>query len=262
MSFWSGEKLRDRLPSLIDKFVEGNIDCAAYTLTMGRELYVTAPQTAKPELRTRQHLTERQSFYIPAGQFAFLLSEEIVQVPDDALGFISIKARTKWKGLVNVSGFHVDPGFKGKLVFSVFNAGPGPIHLSQGQPLFLIWYADLDRKSQKIKNAEPQLSIHTDLINGLAGEVHSLAGLDERIRSIEKEQHLVKGLFAALLAIALLVASGQINQCNQRWQKIDEMNGRLTRVEAQTQAVSRTSFPTPLVPTPSAVLDAGTAPNP
>ena len=59
------------------------------------------------------------------GQFAFLLTDEIVEVPDSAMALISIKAKIKWRGLINVSGFHVDPGFKGRLIFSVYNAGPG-----------------------------------------------------------------------------------------------------------------------------------------
>ncbi len=49
-------------------------------------------------------------------------------------------------GLINVSGFHVDPGFKGKLLFSVYNAGTGPISMEKGEPYFLIWFAELALK--------------------------------------------------------------------------------------------------------------------
>jgi dCTP deaminase len=66
-----------------------------------------------------------------------------VTVPAAAIALISIRARTKFKGLVNVSGFHVDPGYRGQLTFAVFNAGPVPIHIRRGQPIFLIWYARL-----------------------------------------------------------------------------------------------------------------------
>ncbi len=43
-----------------------------------------------------------------------------------------------------MSGFHADPGFKGHLVFSVYNAGSSPISLERGQPYFLIWFAQLE----------------------------------------------------------------------------------------------------------------------
>ena len=53
------------------------------------------------------------------------------------MAFISIKAKLKFRGLVNVSGFHIDPGYRGKIIFAVFNAGPQPILLRRGQPATL-----------------------------------------------------------------------------------------------------------------------------
>jgi hypothetical protein len=39
--FWSGETLTERLPSLIEPFAPDRVDCAAYTLTVGPEVYVS-----------------------------------------------------------------------------------------------------------------------------------------------------------------------------------------------------------------------------
>jgi dCTP deaminase len=187
LPFWSGEALLERLPSLIIPFAEERIDCAAYTLAMGREIYVSPnDQTVDPSSVSIRKLDEGEAFTIPAGQFAFLLTEEIISVPPDAIGFISMKAKIKWRGLVNVSGFHVDPGFRGRLIFAVFNAGPVPVHLRQGQPAFLIWYAGLDRKSERVKKGPAQESIPPELISGIAGELQSFAGLSKKIRDVEK----------------------------------------------------------------------------
>jgi dCTP deaminase len=131
-------------------------------------------------------LAPDDAFTIPPGQFAFLLTEEIVTVPADALAFISIRAKNKFRGLVNVSGFHVDPGFHGQLTFSVFNAGPAPIHLKRGQPIFLIWYASLDRESAFKKDGPVRMGIDIDLITGIAGELQSLAGLAKKIKDVDK----------------------------------------------------------------------------
>ncbi len=132
--FWSGETLTERLPKLIEPFVPERVDCAAYTLAIGPEVYISpTDQTADPATVTVRKLDKDEAFTIPPGQFAFLLTEEIVSVPADALAFISIRAKTKFRGLVNVSGFHVDPGYCGQLTYSVFNAGPVPIHLKRGQ---------------------------------------------------------------------------------------------------------------------------------
>ena len=143
--FWSEETLGERLKMLIDPFAPGGIDCAAYTLAIGPEVYVSpSDQAVDPTTVTIRKLSDGEAFTIPPGQFPFVLTEEVVSVPADALAFISIRAKTKFRGLVNVSGFHVDPGYRGQLTFAVFNAGPVPVHLKRGQPIFLIWYASLD----------------------------------------------------------------------------------------------------------------------
>ena len=146
--FWSGETLSERLNTLIAPFEPKRIDCAAYTLAVGPEVYVSpSDQTVDPATVTIRKLGDGEAFTIPPGQFAFVLTEEVVSVPADALAFISIRAKTKFRGLVNVSGFHVDPGYRGQLTFAVFNAGPVPVHLKRGQAIFLIWFASLDRET-------------------------------------------------------------------------------------------------------------------
>ena len=114
---------------------------AAYTLRIGPEIYVT-PHMGQGDRSsvTKRRPAEKECFTIPAGQFGFLLTEVSLTVPYNLLGFISIRATIKFKGLVNVSGFHVDPGFKGRLIFSVFNAGPAPVHLKRGDGIFLLGF--------------------------------------------------------------------------------------------------------------------------
>lgn len=214
--FWSGETLLAKLPALITPFREENLDCAAYTLTIGREVYVSpSDETQDPKTKTKRQLGPGEAFTIPPGQFAFLLTEEVVEVPSESLAFISIKAKIKWRGLVNVSGFHVDPGFRGRLIFSVFNAGPAPIHLQQGQPCFLLWYASLDRSSERVKKGPVQENISPEFINSISGELQSLEGLSKKIKGIEKtlgdrinkvEQEHVRLLTIATILLTVLSA--------------------------------------------------------
>jgi dCTP deaminase len=188
-------------------------------LAVGSEVYVSPnDQAADPTTVTVRKLAPGDAFTIPPGQFAFLLTEEIVAVPAGALAFISIRAKTKFRGLVNVSGFHVDPGYRGQLTFAVFNAGPVPIHLKRGQPIFLIWYASLDRETAVKKDGTVHLGIDPTLITGIAGELQSFASLSkkikdvdkelgDRINAVEKEQayYRVIGAVALALVIALTV---------------------------------------------------------
>ena len=165
---------------------------------------------------TVRKLAPGDAFTIPPGQFAFLLTEEIVSVPADALAFISIRAKTKFRGLVNVSGFHVEPGYHGQLTFAVFNAGPVPIHLKRGQPIFLIWYASLDRETAVKKDGDIHMGINPELITGIAGELQSFAGLSkkvkdvdktlgDRIHAVEKEQMYYRVIGAIALAFMVVL---------------------------------------------------------
>lgn len=99
-SFWSGETLAERLPGLIEPYSPKRIDCAAYTLAVGPEAYVSPnDQTADPTTATVRKLADDEAFTIPPGQFGFLLTEEVVSVPADAIAFISIRAKTKFRVL-------------------------------------------------------------------------------------------------------------------------------------------------------------------
>ena len=214
--FWSGETLHERLTTLIKPFAPDRVDCAAYTLSVGPEVYVSpSDQSADPMTVTVRKLAPGDAFTIPPGQFAFLLTEEIVAVPSNALAFISIRAKTKFRGLVNVSGFHVDPGYNGQLTFAVFNAGPIPIHLKRGQKIFLIWYASLDRETVFKKDGHVHLGIDTELINGISGELQSFASLSSKINAVDTKLgdriHAVEKNHARLMVIgtlALAVVAG------------------------------------------------------
>ena len=217
--FWSGETLSERLNTLIAPFEPKRIDCAAYTLAVGPEVYVSpSDQTVDQTTVTIRKLGDGEAFTIPPGQFAFVLTEEVVSVPADALAFISIRAKTKFRGLVNVSGFHVDPGYRGQLTFAVFNAGPVPVHLKRGQPIFLIWFAGLDRETACKKDDTIHKGIDPELVTAVAGELQSFASLSkkiddvdkalgDRVHALEKEQtkYHVIGAVSLTLLLALTI---------------------------------------------------------
>src|SRR5437879_5393875 len=128
--FWSSEKLKERLvaETLFEPCDLKNVKNGAYELGLGSEAFVTSDGTA-----TKSEILAGKQLIIPPGQFGLLVTEERVTIPVDAIGFISIKTGVKFRGLVNVSGFHVDPGFSGKLKFAVYNAGSQSIILDRSQ---------------------------------------------------------------------------------------------------------------------------------
>ena len=203
--FWGPARLRERLSDgRMTPFSDSRVDGASYRLSVGHEVYIS-PTAGKPNRKTRSitRLNESEAFAIPPGQFAFLLTHEWVRVGLDEIAFISMRAKTKYRGLVNVSGFHVDPGFEGHLIFAVYNAGPVPVHLRQGQEIFLIWFSDLSDQCEEPRAGGPD-QIPSDLVNGISGKLHSLASLSQRLDAVTRELQVVR-VFAAI-AVTLLIA--------------------------------------------------------
>jgi dCTP deaminase len=226
MTFWNGERLNERLRDLVDPFREEAIDCAAYTLSIGREVYVSpTAEMADAKQQTTRRLSDGAAFTIPPGQFAFLLTEESVTVPNSAIAFISMKATIKFRGLINVSGFHIDPGFKGKLIFAVFNAGPATIHLKQGEDCFLVWYADLSGPSELVRRKPPQTGIPSEFLTQVSGELQSFEGLSARIKAAEK-------LFSERLQTSEKGLSDLEKRLSERWQGAETaLTARVTATE-------------------------------
>jgi dCTP deaminase len=162
----------------------------------------------------------RDTVVIPPGQFAFLMTEEEVKVPSDAVALISMKAKIKFRGLINVSGFHVDPGFSGKLVFSMYNAGPREIILRRLQRLFLIVYADLDQVSSNDYvydgAAQGQATIKTEWIEQISsGQVFSPMRLQREMGEIRSDltevrirSRLIDGIVLTSIGIFISVVIG------------------------------------------------------
>lgn len=193
MAYLGTEKLKELI--MTQKVVKpadpNRVVCGAYELSLGNEVFRTDSKDKRKEFLTQP----KEQITINPGQFALLLTYETVDIPVNKIAFISIKAGIKLKGLVNVSGFHVDPGFNGKLVFSVYNAGSGPISLLQGEPSFLIWFADLELSKDEATSYEKgshdhkdQDTIPTKYIDALlAGELASPNALSKRIDDNQKE---------------------------------------------------------------------------
>lgn len=235
MTFWSGETLKEEVKNcILSEYDTNDIDCAAYTLHVGSEVFITPDHyETNPSQNNKKQLEHRETFTIPSGQFAFLLTEEIIQVSNKSLAFISIKATMKFKGLINVSGFHVDPGYKGRLIFSVFNAGPIPIKLQRGMPLFLMWYADLDKETNQLKNNKPVTEIDLKIIDPIHGPIFSPQEISKSVtefkEDIRKEIHTIDKKVSNLRLIAGIVLALIIGAASYKIKHLMDEVDKLTK---------------------------------
>lgn len=218
MAFWSGEKLAQRLPGLISTFDPKNLDCASYQLSVGDQVFATSDKFASSAptdpLVSVLGNSPNNILRIRPGQFAFIMTKESVSVPNDALALISMRAKYKFKGLINVSGFHVDPGWQGKLLFSVYNAGPAEVIIQLDDPMFLIVYADLDCSSAKVYTggSKGQTQIKADLLQNMTEQVFSplmlqrqVEVLGESVRSVETTATTWKNVTFVITSVLTLI---------------------------------------------------------
>ncbi len=226
MSFLSGETIRARLDVLIiDE--QGNpagneeqIDCNSYSLKLDEDYFSTRMPSFinVPFISTLLHKINfgkrENKIFIESGQFALLLTREFVNIPNDLMGFISMKSQFKLQGLVNVSGFHVDPGWKGKLTFTVYNAGPHRIPLKIDDLTFLIWFSKLDieetgslyRKNIDVQKMKKEISVRD--VYQIDGETYSPHMLGSHIDSIKKRWYLSILFLIVTFLIGLIFGIG------------------------------------------------------
>ena len=202
MSFWSSEKIKETAAQcpLVEPYDEKSVEHCAYELGLGPEAFLTSDDENKKTV-----LDEGEQLVIPPGQFCLLLTEEKVFIPSNAIGLISIKAGVKFRGLVNVSGFHVDSGFQGKLKFSVYNAGSQNIVLQRKQRVFLLWFCDLDRatsdtyKGTRINQSE----ISTEDVMRMQGEIASPGQLKKEIDEVQTNVRVLNWMLGILGSIVV-----------------------------------------------------------
>lgn len=147
----SGEHLLNEIYKS-DKLLISHIDWNNYggwqfDLNLGDEAFVTGSDVPII-LGENDHLT------IKSGSFALLMTNEEIKMPPYLMGFIAVKFSYKKLGLINISGFHVDPGYNGKLIFSVYNAGPNDILMRRGQPVFSIFFQRITQDLQDFNKSK------------------------------------------------------------------------------------------------------------
>ena len=195
MSFYSDKDIQDNFKALFpseERLIPDRLQPSSYELRLGSEVFISG---TKKLVRLGEDYDEYLA--IRPGDMAILLTKETVDIPPDIMGFIAVRTKYKNRGLVNISGFHVDPGFKGKLTFSVYNAGPSDIILRYLDPVFIIFFATLSKEAETPYDKE-QKKISAESMSNLAGESVSPLSLHERLSKLEHTTQMQWGLFAAV----------------------------------------------------------------
>ncbi len=184
-------------------FKEENLKEACYDLCVGNEVILSGDSIPTS-------LSDEKPYVVlPPGQFALIKTFEKIAVPKKYVAFISIRSLYKFQGLINISGFHVDPTYEGNLIFSVQNVGPRDIHLKYLEPTFMIMWAKLDEPYEpKPKEDEPKRTGYDRIT---LDQVRNLAPTSPTIYSLKKEidsLHIQFKIYGAIAVSAFLALLG------------------------------------------------------
>lgn len=205
MTFWSTKEFRESVDKilpydysrvLLDE--EKWIGESSLELSLGDEVFISSEKNPR-------HLDEENNVVkIGPGDFALLITKEWVSIPLHCMAFIAMKSKHKLSGLVNISGFHVDPGYEGKLKFSVYNAGPTAVVLRRGDPTFIIFVTDIYPNAERRKHEHAgQKHIEPREMMPLLGAGVSVHDVNQRLSKIETLATIYGGILIGVFLILL-----------------------------------------------------------
>jgi dCTP deaminase len=179
---------------------------ASYDLRLGEEIYIVGK-------RAPEKLSEKNPYIsLQPGQFAILTCYEEISIPKDILAFIALKTSFKFQGLVNISGFHVDPTHKGTLLFAVQNVGPSDIRLKFKEPTFAIFFSMLAPGGiGETRDGDPSVNFKPKLKGIRLQDVQVLGGGSVSLSKLRKDLDnlrlliMIYGPFGVAAFLALLI---------------------------------------------------------
>ncbi len=170
---------------------------ASYDLRVGDEVFLS-------ERRIPTRLSPSSPFIVlPPGQFALVKTYEKIFVPSDLIGLLSIRSKYKFQGLINISGFHVDPTYKGHLIFSVQNVGPNDIRLKHMEPVFMLMWAQLKTPYGGTPRKAGFDSIQLEHMAQLGGPSVTLTSLKRELDRISLSLKIFAAIGVALFGVLI-----------------------------------------------------------
>lgn len=135
------------------------------------------------------NLDQNQTLEIPPGAYAGIISFEKIDFPKNICARLGSKRALSYDGIILLSGSIIDPGYKGHLLFGLYNASQKKVHIRYGRKICNIVFERLGVEPQKEVQIEP------NLINGNFPDafMDKIANMDvlpwmqisERVKQIE-----------------------------------------------------------------------------
>ena len=164
-----------------DTFDKKGLDCCSYDIRLGSKALLGGQAV-------QQDLTKQPLVLSPGGYVA-VISLEKVSIPSNMVARINSKRRVAYEGIALLTGTQVDPGYKGHLLFGMYNVSSRRIILSYGQPICGLVFETLTKEVSRPKQPDPYLldgEFPPSFVKDMANmEVLTLNQLSEEVKKIE-----------------------------------------------------------------------------
>ena len=245
------------LPAPADPFSKASqVQPASLDLTVGR---IFRPTKKRLKLSSRPESSQEET--LRSGHTVIVETLERLEMPSAIGAFGFPPARVSQNGILMTNPGHVDPGFSGRLSFTLVNMGREDFPLRKGDPICTLLFFKLDQLPVRDYSQRPPVSppeVKVETLNKLSPDFLDFEGKARGIaeRTVWRAQ-ITGPLIAAVLSIFLAVAiqyfafqSSLQKDVSALEPKVDLLDGieitqRLTNIEGRLEELEETATPPP-----------------
>ena len=86
---------------------------------------------------------EQKQLHVEPGELVFLLTKEIIDLPENMIAMITFKRKMNHEGVLVLGGSVVDPLYNGRLLFGLYNFASEPFPIKPGKKITSIMFYQL-----------------------------------------------------------------------------------------------------------------------
>lgn len=165
-----------------ETFADENVEACSYDVRAGNKA-ILGGQGNEIDLRT-------QALELGPGAYAGVLSLEKLNLPTNCFARLGAKRTYMYDGLILLSGAIVDPGYRGHLLFGLYNASQKKVIVRRGRKVCNVVFERLAQPATKIAISDPNLlsgNFPDDFVQKMANmEVLPWQQISEKVGSIDQ----------------------------------------------------------------------------
>ncbi|MES2619348.1 MAG: hypothetical protein V4615_00740 [Bacteroidota bacterium] len=174
-----------------ETFIKGgkkeNIEGLKYDFTLGNTI-LKAQYGKSLDLRKLTEI-ERANIFVEPGEVVFVLTEEVIELPNDIIAFLAFKRKLNHDGIIPLGGTCVDPKYKGKLLIGLYNFSSIRFPIIPGKKLIGAHFYQLGAEEiSDYKTVTTQINDFPDDLVSMMTKYHpiSTTALSDQLRELTK----------------------------------------------------------------------------